>query len=143
MHLCPDCAEQEGFALKNQVPLNELLSTLLAAQSSNPTQQFDISSDPADQLICDTCGMTYEQFKQQALLGCADDYEAFKKPLKAILDKAHNGSTRHTGKVPTATPETQQLQVRLLDLQKRLSDAVQTENYELAAQLRDQIEQMK
>lgn len=143
MHLCPSCAEQEGFAIKNQVPLNELLSTLLAAQSPSDDNQFEIGSDGHEQLSCDLCGITFDQFRQQALLGCAGDYEAFKKPLKVILDKAHNGATVHMGKVPSGAPQDTQIQVKLADMQKQLDLAVKNENYELAAQLRDQIERMK
>ena len=85
MHLCPACAEQEGVAIKNQVPLNELLSTLLSAQSDSEAQQA-INAGSAEELICNSCGMTFEQFKQEALLGCANDYEAFKKPLKLTIE---------------------------------------------------------
>ncbi len=31
-HLCEQCAQKQGLAVKNQIPLNELLSTLLAVQ---------------------------------------------------------------------------------------------------------------
>jgi protein arginine kinase activator len=142
MHLCPACAEQEGVAIKNQVPLNELLSTLLSAQSDSDAQQA-INAGSAEELICNSCGMTFEQFKQEALLGCENDYEAFKKPLKIIIDKAHNGNMEHTGKVPSKAPEDTQVQVRIMDLQKQLQEAVQKEDYELAAELRDKIEHLK
>ena len=142
MHLCPACAEQEGFAVKNQVPLNELLSTLLAAQSDSD-DQISLDMNSSDTLECDSCGMTFEQFKQEALLGCPNDYEAFKKPLKLILDKAQNSNIEHTGKVPSAVPADTQVRVKLTELQRKLQEAVRKEDYELAAELRDKIEQMK
>ena len=142
MHLCPACAEQEGLTVKNQVPLNELLSSLLAAQSGSADQDSP-TTDPSEHLSCDSCGMTFDQFKQKALLGCENDYKAFEKPLRVILDKAHNGNTEHTGKVPSAAPEDQQLQVRLTEMRRQLEQAVRDEDYELAAELRDKIEQLK
>ena len=36
-HLCEQCAHRQGLAVKNQIPLNELLSTLLAVQSESRT----------------------------------------------------------------------------------------------------------
>lgn len=141
MHLCPACAEQEGLTVKNQVPLNELLNSLLSAQPGNPDQA--ITPDSTEHISCDTCGMTFDQFKQKALLGCANDYEAFEKPLKTILEKAHNGGTEHTGKVPESVPADQQIQVKLAEMRRRLEQAVRSEDYELAAELRDKIEQLK
>ena len=141
MHLCPACAEQEGLAVKNQIPLNELLSTLLAAQSEGQGIG-DITPDSIEDLICDSCGTTFEQFRKEASLGCPDDYEAFEKPLKVILDNAHNGNTQHTGKVPSRIPPDQQAQVELSEMRKALEEAVRKEDYELAAELRDKIERL-
>lgn len=141
MHLCPACAEQEGLAVKNQIPLNELLSTLLAAQSEGQ-EPGSISPDSVEDLICDSCGTSFEQFRKEASLGCPDDYEAFEKPLKVILNNAHNGNTQHRGKVPSRIPPDQQVQVKLSDMRKSLEEAVRKEDYELAAELRDKIEHL-
>jgi len=142
MHLCPVCAEQEGLAVKNQVPLNELLSTLLAAQSQGQDTQLPDPQTTTD-LICKSCGTSFEQFRKEASLGCPDDYEAFEKPLKLILENAHNGNTEHVGKVPSSLPGDQQAQYQLVQLRKRLDEAIRMENYELAAELRDKIERLK
>jgi protein arginine kinase activator len=141
-HLCPVCAEEEGLAVKNQVPLNELLSTLLAAQSQSQDPQ---SADPkvTTDLLCESCGTTFDQFKKEASLGCPDDYEAFEKPLKLILENAHNGNTEHVGKAPSSLPGDQQAQYQLAQLRKQLDEAVRMENYELAANLKSKIEHMQ
>jgi len=35
MHLCEQCAPEQGIAIKSQIPLNELLSDLLSVQPSD------------------------------------------------------------------------------------------------------------
>ncbi|MCK4999224.1 MAG: hypothetical protein KAS23_06805, partial [Anaerohalosphaera sp.] len=77
-HLCQECAQQQGLTLKAQVPLNELLSTLLAAQSENSNAD---KSDTDVSVECPNCGMTLERFSKEHLLGCPCDYEVFEKPL--------------------------------------------------------------
>ena len=141
-HLCPVCAEKEGLAIKNQVPLNELLSTLLAAQSQEQGDQPSETPTSAD-LLCESCGTSFEQFRKESSLGCPEDYEAFEKPLKLILENAHNGNTEHVGKVPSSVPTDQQAQYQLVQLRKQLEDAVRTENYELAAELKEKIEHLQ
>ena len=53
----------------------------------------------------------------------------------------HKG-TRHVGKVPEALRQTRELSDRLKALQKKLGKAVEDENFEQAASLRDEIKQM-
>lgn len=78
MHLCEACAQQQGLAVKNQIPLNELLSTLLAVQA-----QHYPGSGPDDMIVddaeCPHCGMTLKRFRKELLLGCPADYEVFDK----------------------------------------------------------------
>jgi len=135
MHVCERCAAQQGIAVKGQIPLNELLSGLLASQ---PTDE-ELFGDSDEKLSCPHCGFTLEQFLKEPLLGCPYDYEVFEKSLLPIIKKTHNGKTRHCGKLPSKTPEHTKRQTRLLNLRQRLDTAVQEENYELAARLRDEI----
>jgi protein arginine kinase activator len=139
MHLCEQCAQEQGIAAKTQISINELLSSLLAAQ---PTD--DELFGPSDQETkCPHCGFTLEQFRRQGVLGCPHDYEVFEKPLLGLIEKAHNGQTRHCGKVPSKTPRRTKKQMALANLRERLNAAVRSEDYELAAKLRDKINRME
>jgi protein arginine kinase activator len=53
----------------------------------------------------------------------------------------HKG-TRHVGKVPENLRQTRDLSDRLKVLQKRLAKAIESEDFEQAAVLRDEIKQM-
>ena len=52
----------------------------------------------------------------------------------------HKG-TRHVGKVPESLRQSRDLSDRLKQLQKKLSKAIEDENFEEAALLRDEIKQ--
>ncbi len=140
-HLCEECAQKQGVAVKNQIPINELLSTLLAVQGSDgPESELD---EATEGLVCPDCGMTFEQFKKDGLLGCPKDYEIFGDHLDTIIETSQGGHSEHTGKVPDTVPEVARLQMEIQKLQKELDTAVRDEDYEKAASLRDQIQELQ
>ncbi len=142
--MCEFCAQEQGLAIKNQVPINELLSTLLASQGAEHADDKTASRDtipPA--LTCPACGMTLDQFRKEALLGCSSDYEVFKEPLMKIIEKAQAGHITHCGKVPARAPSDSKLHIKILNLRKELQAAITNENYEKAAEIRDRIEHLQ
>ena len=139
MHLCEQCAVEEGIAIKSQVPINELLGGLLESAPAD-----DEMVGPADKkLSCPHCGFTLQQFRKEAVLGCPHDYEVFQKELSPLIAKAHNGKTSHVGKVPSKTSGETKKEMQLLTLSQQLDSAVKSENYELAAELRDKIAEIE
>ena len=139
MHVCEQCAVEQGIAIKGQIPIDELLGGLLASAPAD-----DEMVDPADKkLSCPHCGFTLQQFRKEAVLGCPHDYEVFQKELSPLIAKAHNGKTNHVGKIPSKTSGNTKKEMQLLTLNQQLDSAVQSENYELAATLRDKIAEIK
>jgi len=140
-HLCELCAQKQGLAIKNQIPLNELLSTLLAvqAESEDDSELDAVSADTA----CPACGITLKQFTKKSVLGCPHDYEVFEKQLRPIIRRAHNSNTAHCGKVPSKASASTKNNIELIKLQRQLDAAVQEENYEAAAKLRDKIKRLQ
>ncbi len=137
-HLCEQCAAQnEGMPVKAHTPINELLTNFVMAHSG---LQKDIG------LACEGCGMTWAEFRQGGLFGCAHDYEVFERDLTPLLQRAHEGATHHVGKVPTrkgggAGAITTKRATDVTKLRKELAKAVELEDYEKAAKIRDQIKQ--
>lgn len=136
MHLCSQCAEQQGIAVKSQIPINELLSNLLAVQPTD-SELFGLASE--EKLSCPKCGLTLEQFRKQAALGCPDDYKVFEKSLLPLIKKAHDGKTNHCGKIPSKMPADTKKEMEISNMQQQLNAALKREDYELAAKLRDKI----
>jgi protein arginine kinase activator len=90
--------------------------------------------------ICPVCKISFAEFRTSGRLGCANDYRAFEAELKPLLENIH-GSSRHVGRSPHhqgAGPNT-----HLLNLRKELQKAVGQENYERAAQIRDEIDRLE
>jgi protein arginine kinase activator len=139
MHLCEHCAQEEGIAVKSQLSINELLSGLLSTQPSDD----ELFGDTEQELACPHCGFTLAQFTKEAVLGCPYDYEVFEKSLLPLIEKAHDGKTVHRGKVPSKMPKDTKKQIKLTALRQQLEAAVQSEDYELAAKLRDEINRLE
>ena len=138
-HLCEDCAASEGITVKSNVPISQLLEDfVLQTTSSGESQQA-----PAPDLTCEVCGMTFAEFRESGLLGCPNDYDAFAEALDPLLEKAHDGHTQHIGKVPRNAGQSQKRQTEILRLRAELKSAVNTEDYERAAGLRDRIKEME
>jgi len=135
MHVCEQCAVEQGIAAKSQVSINELLSSLLAVQPSDE----ELFGPSEQKTSCPHCGFTLGQFRKEGVLGCPYDYELFEKSLLPLIERAHNGKTSHCGKVPSKTPQDMKKQIKHLNLRQQLDAAVRNEDYELAAKLRDKI----
>jgi protein arginine kinase activator len=97
---------------------------------------------------CEHCGITWAEFRQHGLFGCEHDYDLFEKDLTPLLQRAHESATHHTGKVPTRAGAAagpglpkKRKSIDLSKLKKELQRAVENEDYERAAQLRDAIKE--
>jgi protein arginine kinase activator len=136
-HLCEQCAAQnEGLPVKSgHTPINELLTNFVLAHSGLQKETGH---------ACDSCGISWAEFRQSGLFGCANDYNVFEKDLTPLLQRAHEGATHHVGKVPTrrgGTGVPMKKQMDVAKLRKELAKAVEAEDYERAAKLRDQIKE--
>ena len=100
------------------------------------------SLDELDHLTCPNCGITFREFRSQGRLGCPHDYIAFQAELLPLLENIH-GETQHCGKFPKRAPHASQRQFQLIKLRKELGAAVDEEDYEVAAQLRDEIKSLE
>lgn len=141
-HLCQHCAQQQGLTLTTQIPLNELLDTLLSAQKTAAEKEGKVASSNIPDHACPVCGMTLKRFAKDPLLGCANDYKEFDTELTPLVKQSHNGNTRHVGKVPSKAGEDDKQQIARLNLENQLAEAIKNEDYETAAKLRDQLREL-
>jgi protein arginine kinase activator len=131
-HLCDQCAQEEGVLPKvpATVPVSEILSGLVLQKS--------IVQQLAD-LTCPHCKLSFVEFRNSGLLGCPHDYEAFEKALLPLVERAHEGASHHIGKTPRRHAEPRHVESDLIRLRKELNRAVDDEQYEEAARIRDRI----
>ena len=92
---------------------------------------------------CQGCGWTLEQIQNTGLVGCAQCYDTFEKELGQVI-KHVQGKDRHVGASPAGTPETQgQGADQLEALRAQMAQAVEKEDFEQAAVLRDKIKALE
>lgn len=137
MHLCEQCAAEKGVQTGASVakfPLSDFLASMgKGAAAALPPG--------AESGRCTFCQASLQDFRDTGRLGCPECYQSFGRHLRDLLRKLH-GSSQHVGDVympPSAREKgTDQAQV-LTDLREKLRSAVESENFELAAELRDRI----
>jgi len=135
LNLCEDCAKEKGAEMEEHFGLSELLAGLTDMGTA-------VEPETAIAIKCPNCGMTYQNFRKLGRLGCSVCYEAFKKELAPLLKRIH-GSDRHVGKVPLKGGKTIKDTRTLQDLKMQLEKAIQTEEFEQAAKLRDKIRDLE
>ncbi len=174
---CAQCAKEMDFGpysaiFEGEFPLGKLLSGLLGVPGE------EAEEEKTGQIICPTCGTSYDDFVKNSRFGCADCYSVFDL---LIHDKIRQlqGNVRHTGKHPkfqkikadpfhltscdqpekgtadmtpanreeqtlnTDAPVENETQLQIRKLEARLREAVRAEEYEIAAECRDQIRALK
>ena len=137
--LCPICFAkyQKKLPGLDFSGLAGILSGILeAGTGKNGEKEKEDEENSA--LVCETCGMTYGEFKRSGMLGCAKCYSAFREPLEALLTRVH-GNTQHAGRIPGSVRSSASIRMNIERLRQQLAKAVSDEEYEEAAQLRDRI----
>jgi protein arginine kinase activator len=138
LHLCEECAREKGVTIKSHFFNKEQAP----AEPAIASKAKAAAEDALAGLSCSVCGITFAEFRASGRLGCANDYNVFKKGLLPLLEKIH-GHTEHKGKVPVQVGERLERQKRLLSLRQALNRAIQKEEYEKAAEIRDQIYELE
>lgn len=141
--LCKECAAKLGFhsPLDNMpFPLAELLSGM--------TSGFPKGEEGAggEKLECSSCGLDFDQFAQQGRFGCGECYASFRPRLEGIMRKIH-GSSIHRGRNPGMSADIDSNQVAPVQEEARVEEelrkAIETEDFERAAELRDKLRALR
>jgi len=136
LHLCDQCAAAKGVqtgATVAKFPLSDFLAQMGKGAASGLPAVAD--SNP-----CAFCGATLKDFRETGRLGCPHCYASFEPQLRDLLRRLH-GSSQHVGEIYLSPDRsrTEDDALRLNDLKDQLRRAVDAENFELAAELRDRI----
>ncbi|MEP7325497.1 MAG: UvrB/UvrC motif-containing protein [Gemmatimonadota bacterium] len=140
--LCERCASELGLDTTLAIGKTPL-ATYIAAMG----QGFKDNGPPTEPgaFICGSCGATLQDFRESGRLGCPDCYRTLGSPLRELLRRLH-GATRHAGEryaPPGASAGPSEPDRRgPLEIREQLRRAIEAENFELAAQLRDQLKDL-
>jgi protein arginine kinase activator len=146
IHLCPNCAQELGYdsvfsGFEEFNPFREMDMNVQSFLGSLFSQELPARRNPAVHK-CSFCSTTFEDFMQNAMVGCANCYREFYNDMLPYIQRIH-GKTRHVGKIPASAGKTLKLQRELTQLKKELNEAVTAQEYEKAATLRDQIKEIE
>jgi protein arginine kinase activator len=133
VNLCEACSKEKGVQDPTGFALADLLLGIGAAEEIEKG---------ATTTRCPVCGFTQADFKKTGRLGCSTCYTAFAEGLSSLLKAMHKG-TEHVGKLPARAQRTLALNDRMKTLAENLRKAVEAENYETAASLRDEIKHLE
>ena len=134
-HLCEECAQAQNIPVQKSVTLGGFLQQLLQQKAA---QEFSQGGNTT----CPTCGMSYIEFRSSGRLGCPNDYDVFREGLMPLLERLQDG-VRHCGKVPASAGRGLRAQNEMIRLRRDLERAIQREDYEVAARLRDQVKELE
>ncbi len=145
IHLCEDHA---------RVYLNQAEANGEAAEGSGSSGALGVGQtaeelSELDQKVCDMCGITFFEFRNQGRLGCPHDYVQFEQELEPLIANIH-GAVEHVGKRPQRAapapgaeplPTATESLTSVIGLRKAIREAIEHEDYEQAGTLRDEIQQ--
>lgn len=157
-HLCADCAKElekngeiKNFAADNFFgksnfldsffgwdDMNSVFSSLFAPSMSHSQNAL---KNP-ERTKCSLCGATFDELVRDGKIGCPKCYEVFADDLDESIRRIH-GRTSHTGRSPFKFREKNETKQKLHQLEKELKEEIKNENYERAAELRDEIKALR
>jgi protein arginine kinase activator len=136
LHLCERCAAERGVETNAAAPKPQITDFLQSVHQAMQATQGDAAR-------CAFCSSTFRDFRSTGRLGCAHCYDAFEKSMRDLLRRVH-GSSQHMGRryespstdvVPDAGTAN--------ELRDQLRRAVESEQFELAANIRDRLRGME
>jgi len=157
--LCEKCSKELGIdSLDFSMPINfsSFFGGILGEYDSLDFPKLITSTQ---ELKCNFCNMTYDEFMKYGKFGCANCYSAFQDRIEPILKTVH-GDNQYLGrKSKVSEKKTEKEDVRkssvnnkkdqeekssndvvaIEKLQEQLRNAISEERYEDAAHIRDEI----
>jgi len=136
-HLCEACAAEKGIDVHaDPMDLSGIMENI-KDELAHLKDDLAPSQAPGAS-VCPVCGMTRKEILKKGRLGCEHCYDCFgAEMLPVVVSMQH--SDQHLGKVPKRSSARMKTSVETIRLRRELDKAVAGENYERAAQLRDQI----
>lgn len=142
--ICEECASEMGDLiieseerLESNLDFHKILSGLVEYINKEEKK----NKIPLDK-TCPICKTTYEEFKNTESFGCSNCYEIFEEGAISIIRK-FQGSSKHIGKIPEKLKEAYLRDEKIKALKISLDEAINFEDYERAAFIRDEIKKEK
>lgn len=132
-HLCEECA-LKNYDFDKDFSMSKLFTGLIDGIKDN--------KEKINETKCNFCGLSYSKFRNEGKFGCSQCYETFKDKLDPLIKGLH-GHNRHRGKIPINSSSRVYLKRVEDNLQIDLENAIKMEEFERAAQIRDQLKKLR
>ena len=145
--LCRACAEQLGLFHPGKNAIEDVFSPLLGSHTAMIDEIFGFAGQGVKAKKCEGCGATWQELSKSGRVGCPRCYATFEAELESSIRGIH-GNVTHVGtgpvkkRVSTGPVKKRVCTTRedlLEDLKKLMREAIESENFEEAARLRDKI----
>lgn len=130
IHLCDTCARE--YLDQNPDNANPSMASDLASKLD------ELMAETHSPAVCPNCGISFNEFRENGRIGCSQDYTEFMTELLPLLENIHE-DIEHKGKRPRSIVVGTQEQGQLIQLRNEQRHAIEEEDYESAARLRDEI----
>jgi len=138
MHLCEKCAKEKfGFIFKVKIPSNNTMKGIIELMKDET-----YSAKTENDTSCPECGMSFLEFSETGRIGCPACYSHFNERVRPIIQRLHRND-RHVGKVPGKYEDRHHLENTIDRCRMEMDKAVKNEEFERAAELRDQIKRLE
>ena len=145
-NLCSHCAKEMGYSnmFEGFGGFQDSFNSLLGSFFSNALPARSQATR------CEVCGTGYADITRTGMMGCANCYSIFADQLMPTIRRVH-GNTTHCGKhsvfakkeKTTPAAEENPKEKQLEELKLKLKTAIENQEFELAAELRDKIKEME
>ena len=150
IYLCDDCVKDYplfNFNFQNPFSIKDVMDKLKIDEETSIDQEKDnllqIDNDSKEEdITCPNCYSTYNEYRQTGKLGCSRCYEVFEEQLKPILKNIY-GYEEYIGKIPKKDNSHIYISKEIRILKEDLNRAVEQEEYEKAAGIRDKIKELE
>lgn len=145
MHLCEDCAKEFNGLFENEYGkffsnFGFGIDSMLGSMFGQDFLPDNLISDASPK--CPLCGATLNSIRKTGNAGCSKCYEVFGKHFMPLIQRIH-GKTTHNGRVPASAKGIIETKNKLNELEKNLKYAIEAQEFEKAAELRDEIKNLK
>lgn len=146
IYLCNECANSHAFKSIYENDIFKIMSSFL--------NEGAVNFKPA--VKCECCGSDFETIRKTGKVGCGNCYKVFYEELSPIISRVH-GNTLHVGKKPADSTDSQSVaqsesqsepkietkEQKIVQLKNEMAKAVKAEDFEKAAELRDEIKALE
>ncbi len=152
---CEQCGESQaevvlrvcldGETLETRYLCRACLAAQEGAEAEARKKKGGRKAEPraVEDLACPSCGLHFAEFCRSGHLGCEDCYIAFEAHLTTLLRQTRGADYFERDFFPERTEGSRALQEELAELERALGEAVREERYEIAAQIRDEMQMLK